>query len=220
MRWAYVPLSTSGGDSKSSTPISLGRSRALVPPGTAFFAASVGLYRRAGSHTLPPSRLAGGCSSATTLTPRVRSCAGLQSGHATVIRRVRYAPGRTSTSCWPQEASTRASASLPTLRRAQGGRRPDRPFPRVWGRRLPAVVRRVPHGPSCSDPAARGGDPGRGRGPLRPVAVPRFTGLGSPRLPPPRPRTAVLHSDQFGVVALVHPSAPMSHFIGEAMRRR
>ena len=177
-------------------------------PGTAFFAASAGLYRRAGSHLLPPFPFGGWMFVGHNLDAEGPFRRRLESGHshgdpARLMRtwqnlyKLLAKAGVDPRECF----FTNAYVGLkegddPTGRFPGSG---DAAF-RQWCAKFlmdqVAVMR-----PRLV--ATLGVDAAR----FMSSVLPELRDWDRPRLPEPRPRTAVLHSHHFGVVALIHPSA-------------
>ena len=190
-------------------------------PGTAFFAASAGLYRRAGSHLLPPFPFGGWMFVGHNLDAEGPFRRRLESGHS---HGDPARPMRTWQNLYkllakagvdPRECFfTNAYVGLkegddPTGRFPGSGDAAFRQWCAEFLMDQLAVMRpRVV--------ATLGVDAAR----FLASVIPDLRDRDRPRLPQPRPRAAVLHSHHFGVVALVTLPPTMSHFIGEAMGRR
>ena len=177
-------------------------------PGTAFFAASAGLYRRAGSHRLPPFPFGGWMFVGHNLDAEGPFRLRLESGHS---HGDPARPMRTWQNLYkllatagvdPRECFfTNAYVGLkegddPTGRFPGSGDAAFRQWCAEFLMEQVAVMRsRVV--------ATLGVDAARFLSSL----FPGLQDWDRPRLPPSQPRIAVVQNHQFGVVALVHPSA-------------
>lgn len=177
-------------------------------PGTAFFAASAGLYRPAGTHVLPPFPFGGWMLVGHNLDAEGPFLARLKSGdsHGDPARPMRTwqnlykllaAAGIDPSECFFTNAYVGLKeGNDPTGRFPGSGNAAFRQWCAEFLLDQAAVMR-----PRVM--ATLGVDAARFVASL----FPGFRDWDRPRLPPAQPRTAEIRDHRFGVVALVHPSA-------------